>query len=324
MEIYEVNHYERWSTPGGKDDLFGKYVNTFIALKCQASGYPCPEDEREAYVADYMAKENVKLNPADIEFNPGKRAVAKLMANSLWGKLAQRSNLSEVKITKTVADFHKVMNDPEHEILDFCHINEHTDRIVIRKKEEFQTSSKATCVPVACFVTAHARLKLYSYLEQVKAEHRIYCDTDSLIYIHKFGTIPVKEGIFLGQMGREYLEYRIIEIIVAGPKNYALLMVDKDGNIKVVIKIRGFPLTYSASQLLTFEKMKEKIFQQFRYPSSKPDPINVDYINIKRNKEAELKNVPMVKQWIPVMKKGPVKKDFIVEPWGYIAKVTFL
>lgn len=149
------------------------------------------------------------------------------------GKLAQRSNLSEVKITKTVADFHKVMNDPEHEILDFCHINEHTDRIVIRKKEEFQTSSKATCVPVACFVTAHARLKLYSYLEQVKAEHRIYCDTDSLIYIHKFGTIPVKEGIFhyfifyfytfiyhlgifLGQMGREYLEYRIIEIIVAG------------------------------------------------------------------------------------------------------------
>uniref|UniRef100_A0A914YAF7 DNA-directed DNA polymerase n=1 Tax=Panagrolaimus superbus TaxID=310955 RepID=A0A914YAF7_9BILA len=74
LEIYEVWNYERWSTPGGKDDLFGKYVNTFVALKCEASGYPCKESERETYIASYMEKEGVQLNPANVQFNPGKKS----------------------------------------------------------------------------------------------------------------------------------------------------------------------------------------------------------------------------------------------------------
>lgn len=48
-----------------------------------------------------------------------------------------------------------------------------------------------------------------------------------------------------------------------------------------------------------------------------PEPINVKYVNIKRNKEADLKNVNMIKKWKAVMKKGYVVNDFIVRPWGY-------
>lgn len=169
------------------------------------------------------------------------------------------------------------MNDVEHEVLDFAHINQNTDRIVIRKKEEFQKASKKTCVPVACFVTAHARLKLYSYLRKIKAKDRLYGDTDSALYILRKGAIPIQEDIFLGTMSREYPNHRIIafcsagifissqaikNVYTLGPKNYAVLMIDKDGIITVVMKVRGFPMTYNASQLLTFEKMKEKVFEQ--------------------------------------------------------------
>uniref|UniRef100_A0AC35EU71 DNA-directed DNA polymerase n=1 Tax=Panagrolaimus sp. PS1159 TaxID=55785 RepID=A0AC35EU71_9BILA len=216
--IYEVWDYPEWSVPGvGPKDLFGKYVNTFLALKVEASGYPTEDPkEREEYIKMYKEKEGLILDPSKMEFNPGKRSVAKLMSNSLWGKLAQRSDLSEIVITKTAAEFHKVMADNTHEVMDFVHINDQTDRLVIKKKPEFQKPGKTTCLPVACFVTSHARLKLYSYLVKASAKRRLYSDTDSMGYILRRGSVPITEGIFLGEMSREYSDCVIIEIVIAG------------------------------------------------------------------------------------------------------------
>ena len=80
VEIYEVWHY-----PQRRERLFEEYINLFLALKVQASGWPAnveTEADRIAYVEDFFAKESVRLDPSKVVKNPGLRAVAKLCLNS--------------------------------------------------------------------------------------------------------------------------------------------------------------------------------------------------------------------------------------------------
>uniref|UniRef100_A0A914H6I4 DNA-directed DNA polymerase n=1 Tax=Globodera rostochiensis TaxID=31243 RepID=A0A914H6I4_GLORO len=87
---------------------------------------------------------------------------------------------------------------------------------------------------VSIWTTAQARLKLYSYLELIdKSENckLIYTDTDSVIFMHPKGKCPIKEGNFLGEMSKEYAKDKILEVVCAGPKQYALKLQKSDGKI---------------------------------------------------------------------------------------------
>jgi hypothetical protein len=58
-------------------------------------------------------------------------------------------------------------------------------------------------VSVAAYVTTQPRLKLYQYLREL-GESVLYCDTDSVIYIHKVGEVQeVKTGDYLGDFTDE-------------------------------------------------------------------------------------------------------------------------
>ena len=87
VKIYEVYHwdnttqYDRASQEGG---LFATYVNTFLKIKQEASGWPewCKtQADKDKYVRDYYENEGIQLDPANIKRNPGLRALAKLCLN---------------------------------------------------------------------------------------------------------------------------------------------------------------------------------------------------------------------------------------------------
>ena len=87
LKIYEVYHwddstqYDRTTKQGG---LFAAYVNTFLKIKQEASGWPewCrSEADKEKYVTDYFLNEGIRLDPDNIKKNPGLRALAKLCLN---------------------------------------------------------------------------------------------------------------------------------------------------------------------------------------------------------------------------------------------------
>ena len=85
LKIHEV-----WHFPNHTDELFKEYVNTFLKIKQEASGYPkdcVTEEQKQAYVDEYYQHEGIRLDPEKIEYNPGLRSLAKLMLNSLWGML---------------------------------------------------------------------------------------------------------------------------------------------------------------------------------------------------------------------------------------------
>ena len=80
--------HEVWHFPEHTDELFKEYVNTFLKIKQEASGYPkdCVTDEqKQRYIDEYYEHEGIRLDPKEIKYNPGLRSLAKLMLNSLWG-----------------------------------------------------------------------------------------------------------------------------------------------------------------------------------------------------------------------------------------------
>jgi len=88
---YEVQYiYEVWHFNERVEGLFEHYVNNWLKLKQEASGWPewvgNDEDKKQQYIRDYHQKEGILLNYDNIKYNPGLRAVAKIALNSMWGK----------------------------------------------------------------------------------------------------------------------------------------------------------------------------------------------------------------------------------------------
>nr|XP_049580541.1 uncharacterized protein LOC125971340 isoform X2 [Syngnathus scovelli] len=102
-EITEVWHYTRTS-----DTIFRDYMRAFLKGKQESSGYPAHvvnQADRERYIEGYAIHQGIQLDPSKIAVNPGKRQVSKLCLNNLWGKLAQRDNMTNTKIVTKSEDF---------------------------------------------------------------------------------------------------------------------------------------------------------------------------------------------------------------------------
>lgn len=259
-----------------------------------------------------------------------------MLANSLWGKLAQRVCGTEVRYATTPAEFHQLFEDPTTEMLDFDHVSEHLDRCVVRKKAEFAKAPNTNCIPVAAFVTSYARLHLYDYMKKV---HQIgacllYCDTDSLIYVGKVGGPRVPEGESLGKMKREIPSRRILEFVAGGPKNYGYRHVDTNTGMdeRAELKIRSFPLSYATHQLLNFDSMKNLVIDQFNVDGIMDEALADDIFNrtgvngnsicvqfpqIGRTRRSQLYTHLTTKQYRPYYEKGRIMPGMETLPFGF-------
>lgn len=97
---------------------------------------------------------------------------------------------------------HELLNNPSVEVNDINTIND--DMIVASwgyTKEELPTAN-FTSVAIAAYVTAQARLHLYSYL-QFLGNRALYCDTDSVYFTECPADPKLEKGDFLGQLTDE-------------------------------------------------------------------------------------------------------------------------
>jgi hypothetical protein len=283
-------------------------VNAFLKLKAESSGWPeecrTPEQRLE-FLREFAEHEGIELDPAQMEEpNAGMRYIAvsvvhkhlfmfslplkKIMLNSLYGKMGQRPEHTSTHYTTSAREFHQMLEDPTQEVLDFEHLNERMDRVVVRKRGPFVKAPATNSLAVACFVTSLARLRLYKFMEEavLAGHHLLYCDTDSLLYVLRRllglggGGLPVLEGEWMGDMKRELPGRRLVEFIAAGPKNYAYVHVARDvaawqwrqwleapaeaaDRMAAVLRIRGIQLTYTAQQLLNYTSMRRLVHDHF-------------------------------------------------------------
>ena len=79
LQMHEVWHFSRKT-----DTLFKSYMDTLAKIKLEASGYPkdcVTEEQKQQYVEEIFEHESIRLDPNKIEYNPGLRALSKLMLN---------------------------------------------------------------------------------------------------------------------------------------------------------------------------------------------------------------------------------------------------
>ena len=89
VHVHEVWHFLEEQR---QDELFAEYANKWLKIKQESAGYPewaQTDEQKQQYVCDYQAKEGIALDPLLIEKNPGRKAMAKLMLNSFWGKFGE-------------------------------------------------------------------------------------------------------------------------------------------------------------------------------------------------------------------------------------------
>jgi len=94
---YEVTCFDKDTNSG----LFAEYVNMFLKLKQESSGYPSwvqSEENQDKYIEDYLRAEGIALDKASISKNAGQRTLAKLKLNSMWGKLAQNQKRPRLQL----------------------------------------------------------------------------------------------------------------------------------------------------------------------------------------------------------------------------------
>ena len=269
MYIYEVWHFKETSTT-----LFKEYVNTFLKMKQESSGWPkgCnTETQRAQYLDDYAQHEGITLDRTKIESNPGLRKLCKLMLNSHWGKYGQRPNQTQVTSFTQPSSFFKLMQN-DNQII-------HRIEIMNDAMVEVFHSFVDVCNPIqtnvnvfiACFTTCHARLKLYEALELLD-QRVLYFDTDSVIYTWKPGQAHVPLGNYLGDFTNELKENDFIEeFVAAGPKNYAY----KTNQQHVECKVRGFTLNMRGQQTLNFHTMKDLVLSEILDPEDSPHTLTL-------------------------------------------------
>ncbi len=91
-------------------------------------------------------------------------------------QFGQRDNQMQLKYFTDPAEFFKLVTDDTNLIESVFMVNPEMVSVTYSKEEEFVDVLTMTNVVIAAFTTSQARLKLYSYLEQLK-ERAMYMDT---------------------------------------------------------------------------------------------------------------------------------------------------
>ena len=261
IKVYEVWHFPEEQQRSG---LFKDYVNTWLKIKQESAGWPrwcTTEDTKQKYLRQYWEHEGIQLDRTSIQKNPGRKATAKLMLNSFWGKFGERPNKLCTVAIRSPSQLYEYLFDPVFDVSTLRLCTEDVLELVYTHTRDNVESITKTNIFVAAFTTCWARLKLYSYLQQLQRQV-LYYDTDSVIYKWAPGLPKVETGDYLGEMTDELEGDVIQEFVSGGAKNYGY----KTRGDKTECKVRGFTLNTRGSAVLNYDTMKANILAELTDP----------------------------------------------------------
>lgn len=264
IKIHQILHYDYVT-----EDLFKDYIRKWLKMKTEASGWPshCKDEEsKRAFIEEFERREKIKLDYDKIEFNPGLRAIAKLMLNSLWGKFAQKPNQPQTQLITEHVEFDKIINDSKYQIKGITEIDDDTMLVNYKFVDDSYDKTGGRNKAIAAQVTAWARLKLYDIMDKIEESEQgrvMYCDTDSVVFRHREGWSKPQLADYLGDMTDEIAgEYgegsKIASFCSTGPKSYGYEVQLPDGKRTQQIKCKGINLTSGAVDQLTYEEMRSQ------------------------------------------------------------------
>jgi hypothetical protein len=145
-------------------------------------------------------------------------------------------------------------------------------------------------------------------------------DTDSIILECPRGKCPIPGGgAFLGEMAREYPDSEILEVVSAGPKQYALKLQNKIINeVSYSMKHRGITINVKNEGRMSYEKFKELVCDAYG-PDYDRETINpvFNYNRIGPDKSSSMFTREISKIYRCVNTKGYSDEDGVIFPYGY-------
>lgn len=228
------------------------------------------------------------------------------------GKFGQREDKPHTEAVDDPVRLIELLTSPEIEVNSILPVNDTTLYVSWKTTNEAQQPSPTTSVVVAAFVTAQARLKLFSYLHFLN-ERALYYDTDSIIFISKSEVPDLPTGGMLGDLTDELAGYgkgtHIVSFTSGGPKFYGYKFQRPDGSTGHVCKVKGIRLNYKNSQQINYNTIRNMILNC--------DQIVLTSSAIRRSKFHDVLTIKESKTCKPVFSKR-VYKDFDKSyPFGF-------
>lgn len=331
--------------------FFNGYQNAFIQLKGEASGFPntcCTDDEKKQHIADFYNENNVLLRLNEIEYNSTKRELAKLMLNSLYGKLIQQGQYNSTAILKDPTDLSFYLNSDIFDVLDFYCINDNYAVVCWSYKTNEKNKmdglnprlqkcqNKNICLTTGIQTTTGARLRLYGELEKLK-DRCLYMDTDSILFVqHNDEEYCPTLSSAIGGFKNELEEYRkysdfepyINEFVCIGPKTYAYSIINEPETSPtfkpiIVVKCKGLTLQGLTAKKITMELLKSFVLgQNFTEDSNLSGDFYFDSVETKRLCIRPVLGFKVVsreekKKFRFTFDKRIVRNNLITYPFGY-------
>lgn len=247
--VYKVYHFKKTR------ELFKSYIRTFSRAKIE-SGFKGSDTERDELIHTYSKKFGIELRKENMRPNAGRKANAKLMLNSLWGKWGQRQMKTSTYIKEPCQWYKLLKRSHNGEIL--LKSREHMGDCLFVEYEELKAEKKnlnKTNVAMCGVLTSQARLRLYEVIGDKRLNDRlIYCDTDSCIYEYDKSKYNPKEGELLGEWESEF-EEPMKKVVCVGPKTYSYVKASGKGDVKS----KGVQLSHENLKHVNFDTYKSLV-----------------------------------------------------------------
>ncbi|KAK7605181.1 hypothetical protein V9T40_007039 [Parthenolecanium corni] len=297
-KIHEVWDFE------ASDQLWKGYIRDFIKIKLETS--PHSYESNEAYARDIKEKMGIDLDLKNIGENPGKRALAKLCLNSLWGKFGQRNNMPATEFVTDACRFYEILLDDRLQDINVLYLTDEMLQVNYKYKDKYLENKYNTNIFIAVYTTAQARLKLY---DQLSALDRavLYCDTDSIMYIDD-GTNTIKSGEMLGEWTDELNGDYIDKWLCTGPKSYFY----HTSKGKTCTKVKGFTLHHANAEKINEEALDKLIEWEIAQVTVEDNQITRDRLT------KQLVNKVQTKTLSFNFDKRIITSDFDTLPYGYV------
>ena len=320
IEVWDFDRSMQFDSGDPDSGLFTADINYWLKKKVESSGWPegvTTDEQKDAYIEDYYQKEGIRLDKDKIKYNSGRRLIAKLFLNTLWGKFGQRSNQTTVEFITDADHYFEILENGELEITGGIIISQEMVSVHYKRRQDCVPVANNTNPILASFVTAYGRLRLYSCIKKL-GPRLAYGDTDSVLYTTGPGEQELPTGPYLGDLTNEVSAGRhITEFVSSGPKSYSYKVVDDvTGELKKCnTKMKGIGLTDTTQDLLQFQAIKEQVDN---FLEGREEPVVVPIQQIRCKGLGNVVTVHTEKRYKAVYnQRVPVPDSYRTVPFGY-------
>lgn len=316
-EICCIWHFEEFAVDSNGNNIYENFINKWMKIKLEASGWPRPdmtEEEENEYISEIRTHEGIDLERDLIVKRKDLRTAGKLCANSFYGKFAEHAFRNQTKFINQPCEFFELLEDNSIEVEDVFFVNDEMLQITYVPRTEFTPAPRHASVIQACYVTAYARLKLYSYLEEMQ-ERVFYMDTDSVIFSYRAGDYLPDTSMRIGEMSDEIKDdyghdAYIKRFCSIGCKSYCMEIINGSSVATYINKFKGITCGFATSLIVNFNSIAEIVYDKLISYS-------VPHKRFKISKDYSISTQGYSKKLQFTFDKRRVLNECKTEPFGY-------